>query len=246
MKRLIDRARTYGTSAAEALSEAVWPTRCVVCDVPGTILCDTCALQLPYLDWWRACPICGAPFGRTQCTECNRIMMAQTEMEKPPFDGCASVVVFSEGAARLVRAYKDHGERRAAAVIARLMHPVMHPSWLHANPTIVWVPATSQAVRKRGFDHMAEIARTLGDQSHLKRAQPLSRPKTADQRRLDRISRIGNLQGRFAVQPGAMPPSHVLLIDDVYTTGATLFAATDALKAAGAQTVHCLTFARVF
>ena len=50
----------------------------------------------------------------------------------------------------------------------------------------------------------------------------------------------------FSILPGATVPTRVLLIDDVYTTGATLFAATDALMAAGAAQVRCLTFARAW
>lgn len=54
----------YGLGAAEALAETVWPTRCAVCDAPGEPLCEHCRTALRYVDWWRACPRCGAPFGR--------------------------------------------------------------------------------------------------------------------------------------------------------------------------------------
>ncbi|RNM38979.1 ComF family protein, partial [Eggerthella sinensis] len=54
-----------------------------------------------------------------------------------------------------------------------------------------------------------------------------------------------NMDGRFTALPGATAPPSALIVDDVYTTGATLFAASDAVRAAGARTVRCLTFARV-
>ncbi len=54
------------------IAEAVWPTRCVICDTPGALLCRACELSLPYLDQLLACPACGAPWGRSICCECNQ------------------------------------------------------------------------------------------------------------------------------------------------------------------------------
>lgn len=246
MESLIDKALVYGAAAAEAFSEALWPTRCVVCDMPGDVLCDRCRLQLPYLDWWRACPVCGAPHGRTQCTECNRVMLARVGQERPPFDACASTMLFESGAARIVRAYKDQGERRLAGEMAIMMANTIHPLWARDSAAIVAIPATAKAVRLRGFDHMEEIAQRLADALGLPTARILARPKSVDQRALGRSERFVNLEGRFHVLPGATVPSALLLVDDVYTTGATLFAASEALRVAGAQRIHCLTFARVY
>ena len=58
--------------AAEALAETVWPTRCAICDAPGQVLCDSCCASLPYVDWWRACPRCGAPFGARDAANATR------------------------------------------------------------------------------------------------------------------------------------------------------------------------------
>ena len=75
--------------------------------------------------------------------------------------------------------------------------------------------------------------------------EALARPRTFDQRALGRRGRIHNLQGRFQTLPGATVPARILLIDDVCTTGSTMNAACDALRAAGAVELHCLVFARV-
>lgn len=239
-------AAAYGKAAFEAVAETLWPTRCAVCDLPGMPLCDSCRRDLPYIDWWRACPRCGAPFGRVQCSECNEVILASLKRKRPPFASCASVVVFGGTPARIIHAYKDQGERRLAREIAAGMTRILHPIWTAEHPTIVAVPATRRAVRQRGFDHMELVAREIASRTGFPISQPLARPRRVDQRSLSRTQRIENMEGSMITLPGASIPSRILLVDDVYTTGATLFAATDALLRAGARQVRCLTYARVW
>ena len=242
----LDGARTYGEATSIALAETLWPTRCAVCDLPGDVLCPECRRHLPFLDWWRACPRCGAPFGRVQCSECNAVTMAALGRTEPPFDACVSPVIYGDGAARIVRTWKDAGERRLAATMADLMAPVAAPVWRAEEPAVVPMPATAAAVRRRGFDHGTDLANELAARLGLPVTPLLARPRSIDQRRLTRQDRIRNMEHRFRALPGASAPDSVLLVDDVYTTGATLFAAADALRAAGAARVRCITFARVF
>lgn len=239
-------AALYGAAASEALAETLWPTRCAVCDEPGEVLCETCRRNLPYLDWWRACPRCGAPFGRVQCTECNAVMMARLDREEPPFSACSSATVFGPDSARIVRIWKDSGERRLAQVMAEIMAQAVPPAWTAARPAVVPVPASARAVRRRGFDHGLELARAVAEQLDLPLSELLARPHSVDQRKLTRKERLENMEGRFRALPGADAPTTVILTDDVLTTGATLYAATDALLEAGTQEVWCLTFSRVW
>ncbi|MEO2484083.1 double zinc ribbon domain-containing protein, partial [Eggerthella lenta] len=106
-ERLLRTAGLYGRGAAEAIAETLWPTRCAVCDTPGEVLCAPCSLNLSHIDWWRACPRCGAPFGRVQCSECNDVLMSVAGRDEPPFDACTSAVAFDDAAARIVRTWKD-------------------------------------------------------------------------------------------------------------------------------------------
>lgn len=227
----------------EALAETLWPTRCAICDYPGEVLCGRCLRLLPYLDQWRACKRCGAPYGLVQCTECNPIKLAHLAREKLPFAWCASATLFDhESTGRIVRVYKDQGERRLAAVMAQMMVRTIAPE-RHID-AVTYVPATLAAFRFRGFDHAQLLAQLVARELGAETVRLLARPEALDQRALGRAERVANLQGRFAVLPHVLVPECVVVVDDVYTTGATLCGATDALLEAGAKTVGCLTFAR--
>ena len=243
MPELLKHIAPTMRTVAGACAEALWPTRCAVCDAPGAVLCDECEASLDYLDLWRACPRCGAAFGRVQCTECSPTHLAHLGREDWPFDACASACVFDDAAGRIVRAFKDQGEQRLAAEIARIMARTLPADWPRC--TLAYVPASAAAWRRRGFDHAELIARHLASELDCDATALFERPESRDQRALSRDQRIRNLQGRFKLRAGVQAPARVLLIDDVFTTGATLSDATDTLVAAGTEQVFCLTFARV-
>lgn len=228
----------------EAVAETLWPTRCALCDYPGEVVCPRCLRLLPYLDQWRACKRCGAPFGLVQCTECNPVKLAHLARDELPFAWCASATHFDDDTTgRLVRVFKDQGEQRLAQVMAKLMARAVSPD--KRVDAISFVPATLAAYRYRGYDHAQLLAESIAHELGIPVLSLLARPKTLDQRALSRKERVANLQGCFNVLPGVIVPSNVLLVDDVFTTGATLCGATDALLAGGADMVGCLTFARV-
>lgn len=242
MENFKDRALRIARFAAEAAAETLWPTRCALCDIPGSVLCDRCVGELPPVDWWRACRRCGSPFGYVQCDVCNPVTLSRIGREALPFDACASAVLFGESTGRIVRVYKDQGERRLSVDMALLMARMVPPEWRF--DAVTFVPATLSAYRYRGFDHAELIAYEVAQALGAECVGMLSRPNARDQRALKASQRIANLKGGFTAL-GGLSVRHVLLVDDVYTTGSTLCAATDALKAAGCETVYCLTFARV-
>lgn len=294
---------------AEALAEALWPTRCAVCDKPGELICPECASNLPYIDACLACPRCGAPFGRTQCTECNPVMLSTGGREALPLDSMANAVALTDVTRRIVTVYKDQGERRLSRVMAALMARYVPPAWLYAygarsalgsrdanaggmpstpesnnaasmrdtgdpldiggalgasdtlgtggahsssgalgarcsQPLVTFVPATAQAQRRRGFDHASLLAEDVARELGLECESLFLRPRSSDQRRLGRAGRAANMANRIEVMPAASIPPDLIVVDDVCTTGATLYAAADALRARGAARIFALTFAR--
>ena len=235
--------RRWRERAFEVVAETLWPTRCAICDRPGTPLCPDCIAALPYIDSLLACPRCGAPFGRVQCTECNRVLLAAFGYEEPPYRQAVSALVLTEKVRRIVTVYKDQGEQSLARPMASLMARATPPPWL-SDDAVAFVPATAAARRRRGFNHAEHLARELSWLLDMDFVPLLATPRRLDQRRLGRTERIQNMRAALRVLPGATVPKAVILVDDVCTTGSTLFAATEALKAQGARTIHALTFAR--
>ncbi|MEG2006501.1 MAG: phosphoribosyltransferase family protein [Raoultibacter sp.] len=236
----------YGRAILEVVSETLWPTRCAICDLPGELLCENCRLTLPFVDFLRACPRCGAPFGSIQCSECNPVALKALKRSELPFSACVCTTVFSKGAARLITTYKDRGEQRLGNIIASLMANTIPPAWSFELDAIIAIPARGAAIRRRGFDHTEKISENLSAAMQIPLLEVFERPRSKDQRSLSKRDRANNMAHQFLIPDAAKVPQSVLLIDDVFTTGSTLCAASDTLHQAGAQDIRCATFARVW
>jgi ComF family protein len=144
---------------------------------------------------------------------------------------------------------KDSGERRYAAVLAELLAAATD-GWLAPADVLVPAPASPAAVRRRGFDHAADITRVLGRLTGSEVRCLLRATGSADQRALGREERFANrasafrLAGPRGIAGGTVLPERVVLVDDVFTTGATLDAAARVLRAAGVAEVRALAVAR--
>lgn len=153
----------------------------------------------------------------------------------------------------------DYGYPWADVLTRWKLHPqpaLARPiaQWLRASPALaaavaqadalVPVPLSAQRLRQRGFNQAAQLARLLAPQKCLLTA--LQRPQeTPSQRGLTRAARLRNLRRAFTVPaPALVQGRHILLVDDVLTTGATLRGASQALLHAGAATVSVLAVAR--
>lgn len=216
------------------LVEALYPTRCAACDLPGSLLCSGCAGHLVLIDAGQACFRCGAPGGVASCDECEGVDFA--------FSSAVCAGLLEWPLSRLVTLYKDGGERRLSAVLANILTgPVARQRTL--VEAIVPVPASQSSLSKRGFDHTARLADTVAATSGLPVVRALSHLGGRDQRTLDRPQRFANAASLFARTSSAIS-SRVLLLDDVLTTGATLDAAARVLLRGGAAEVHAVTVAR--
>lgn len=247
-----DRFKDMMRGVLGAAQELAWPTRCLVCDEPGELLCEDCRSSLPWISQRWACPNCGAPNGWLACTECGR-----TKGELWETRSCVCALPLEGAARKLVVGYKDASERRLAPVIAAAMEAALveATAWPaddgaarfdpDAIDAVCFVPATSVAYRRRGFDHMEEVAGCLAAGLGLPVADVLARPQAQDQRGLSKQQRALNSEGVFELV-GDVSGCSLLLVDDVVTTGSSLRAGARALLCAGASEVVGCALARAW
>lgn len=213
--------------------DTLLPPRCVACGGSANGLCDSCRSLLrpvrPPL-----CSRCGAPtaWPVARCRECAGRRLA--------FATARAAYVYIGPASQLVRAWKERGLRRLAPLAAELVaERVTRPE---ADVITYIAPdPVRQLARSR---HPAEaLAAELARLWNLPSARLLSRTRSSvRQASLPRGRRHANARGSFAA--AGVVPRRVVLVDDVYTTGATASAAATALRAGGARTIHVVTIAR--
>lgn len=151
--------------------------------------------------------------------------------------GCAY-----EGPARaLVLGLKVRAGRAYAGPLADLCVKEIHRAGVLAE-LVTWVPGRRRETRRRGFDHAEEIARRIAARTGLPARDLLRRRgDTIDQTKLGRAERLTNLRGAFESRPVSVP---VLLVDDLFTTGATAAVCGRELSRAGAPRVEVVVACR--
>lgn len=215
------------------LLDLLLPLRCVVCGAGSRAVCEPCLSGLRRLAGPR-CDRCGSPtsWPVARCSECQGRRLA--------FASARSAVAYEHGAKALVSAWKERGLRGlaqdAGAIVAEV---VPRPR----TSTITFVPPDADRALKRGYHPAESLARALGSHWQLPVVALLERTRPAPpQRGLGLAERRRNVRRGFRARERA--PSRIVLVDDVYTSGATAAAAASALRKAGARHVEAVTFAR--
>jgi ComF family protein len=216
------------------------PSQCALCrSWPAQPLCDACVARFaPPMARCRTCalPVVG---GVTQCGECLR--------QPPPLDACVAACSYEWPWPECVAQFKFRGEAGWAAPLASLMRnaPWAEPA-LERCDHVLPMPLAPLRLRERGFNQALALARQLApgktDATLLLRLR-----ETPSQSALPRSERLRNLRGAFALEPlraGVVQGRRVVLVDDVMTSGASLFAAAEVLRAAGAAHIAAIVFAR--
>lgn len=143
----------------------------------------------------------------------------------------------------LLESYKYDGIKAWAGFFA--MHLLKEIQTHYGDVVIVAVPTSMKTIEKRGWGHMEEIARLLQKCRISVVTDCLKKRKGTSQKALDKDQRRTNAQKLFFVDNGqAIAGKHILLIDDVYTTGATLDACASLIEFYKPLSVKCLTLYR--
>lgn len=157
-----------------------------------------------------------------------------------PFASARAAVAYDGPARALVRAWKEHGLRHVAVLAADLV--VAHVE-VPAADVITYIAPDPVRQLRRGHHPAERLAAELAVRWRLPAAPLLARRvSVARQTGLRSAERRRNLRGVFAAEGPV--PERIVLVDDVYTTGATVTAAAGALRAAGASVVFVVTLAR--
>jgi predicted amidophosphoribosyltransferase len=215
------------------LLDLVLPERCAICEAPGNELCAKCAVSLTRLGP-PVCERCGSPgpWPVRRCAECAGRRLA--------FVSARAAILYDAQARAFVRAWKERGRRGlardAAVVVAEVISPV-------AAAALVPVPGDPERAWQRGDVPARALAREIAAIWGYPVLDVLARTRTLRrQRGLSLDERRRNVRG--SVLARADVPHEVCVVDDVYTSGATVDACARACRSAGARVVRVVTFAR--
>ncbi len=258
------------TLLAAAL-ETLWPAACAACDRPipdAALFCGLCYQSVsPLFDACAGCALpmlelddaaetgtrCPTPRG-TLCRSCRRVPL--------PFTSATAGFEYGEALAHALVRMKHGGRRHLARRLARLLvRPLAEAlarGGLQRADAIVAVPLHEARLRTRGFNQALELGRwALDGVARTPALAPRAGLPPLERHLLRRVrptrplghagpaARFTEVAGAFACEdPPRLRGRRVLLVDDVYTTGATFSACADALLRAGAKEVHALALAR--
>ena len=216
------------------------PGRCEVCRAwPAQPLCEPCVAR--FAQPVPRCATCALPVpaGVAQCGACR--------LQRPPLDACLAAVAYGFPWSSCIVQFKFNGQPGWARAFGTLMRstPWVEPA-LEACQRVLPMPLSAERLQERGFNQALLLARQLApdktDATLLLRVR-----NTPAQHSLPRAERLRNVRGAFALEPArrsSVRGQRVVLVDDVMTSGASLYAAAGALREAGAAHITAVVLAR--
>lgn len=224
---------------AQGIASAL-PGRCEVCRAwPALPLCEGCVVR--FAQPRPRCRRCALPVaeGILECGQCLR--------EPPALDACHAAVSYDFPWSTLIARFKFQGQPGLAGTLAALMRSAPWvESALEDADLVLPMPLSNARIAERGYNQAHELARRLApgktDATLLRRL--LEAPPQVGQ---DRQSRQAGVLHAFALDPlraSRVTGRKLLLVDDVMTTGASLFSAAAVLRRSGARKVNAVVLAR--
>lgn len=224
----------------EAFLDLVFPQRCAGCGRPGHRWCQSCDSQLQRLPPSRGiCHRCGAPTtASTLCAECRTHALPLTVRSFARYRGPLR---------RAIVRLKYRPDRALGKLMGSWLAGLYRSTgWTVA--LIVPVPLADGRLKARGYNQVNLITNALGNALRIAQSDSaLTRVReTPSQVGLEPIERRRNVMGAFCASSEHLRDKNVLVVDDLFTTGATLAACAAALNEAGAAKVFGLTVGRTW
>lgn len=217
----------------DTLLSVLAPHPCMVCGRDGSLLCDYCSSDalLPVPSRCYRCKRLTVDFAT--CLRCRRSTSLKHVFVRTDYEKTAKELVY---------ALKFKRARASATVISRAMLEAL--PYLAPATIIVPVPTATSRVRQRGYDQAVLLSQSLARRHNLPYFRALFRITQSRQVGAARKLRLEQLRRAFYVpRVDTVQAKHILLVDDVITTGATLEAAARVMKQAGAKSVSAIVFA---
>ncbi len=225
----------------EYLTEALFPSdgRCAICSrlllFERAPFCYSCISTVPYIRG-RSCGKCGKLIGGgvNLCHDCTYV--------HHEYQQGSALFSYTKIGRRIIQEIKFEGNRRLAHWVGQEMgRSLLQTQWAGGIHLILPVPLHEHRQRERGFNQSLLLARGMVEILELPMEDHLLRriKDTPHQTDLTRQERERNTKGAFRVMdPEGVVGKNILLVDDVYTTGATINACAKTLKAAGAKEIY--------
>lgn len=232
------------------ISDIIFPPQCISCaailqSLTERVFCSSCREKIKFLTG-SLCPICGiiffnSPSANHLCGNCLE--------KKPYFSSARAVAGYETIILNAIHRFKYGRDLSTGALLASLMADFSFPDLDFKDYSlIIPVPLHIKKLRKRGFNQAIILADAIGKKWQIPvNFSLLKRCKfTLSQTGLDKKERERNIKRAFEVTDrGKIAGINIILVDDVYTTGATLNECAKILTKAGVQKVAVLTLARV-
>lgn len=215
----------------DSLLQFIAPHSCCGCGYLGALLCEECKNDI-VSEPFSQCLVCLRPTsGANLCMRCRQDTLYENAW-------CIGV---RDGALKgLLDRYKFDSARRAGREIGSLLASRL--PLLPQHLVIVPVPTSAGHRRARGFDHTALFSKHLASLTGLSYQEVLATDRTDTQHFKSRSQRHVAAQTGLRIKRSV--PEHIMLIDDIYTTGSTLRACTRLLRQNGAVSVSVAVVAR--
>jgi ComF family protein len=244
-----------------SLFSTLFPSDCRLCGAPLTNVsrvpvCESCLCSILPISVPQCC-VCGEVLplryeftqGEARCADCS--------VDPPLFARAVAYGAYDTGLREMIHLLKYGQVRPASNVLGRMLAEVIEPldgDWEGRVPVVIPVPLHAEKMRQRGFNQSELVAgaalrclrrKGLMPELSLNITTLIRRRATASQVGMSVEQRQANIRGAFKVlRPDQVAQRDVLLVDDVFTTGATVSECTRVLRRAGAVNVYVATVAR--